>query len=60
MSKKRPKVKAQPFKTNGNGEELTIGYKWPYLSRRTRRMIERLVKKGKNPNFVDMLDKEQL
>lgn len=30
---------------------VTIGDEWPYLSRATRREIERLVKKGKNPDF---------
>jgi len=38
--------KAQPFKY------ATIGDYWSTFDRRTRREIERLVKKGKNPNIM--------
>ena len=45
--------KSQPFKTNGDGEELLIADIWDELGRRNRREIERLVKKGKNPDVLD-------
>jgi hypothetical protein len=38
--------KAQPFK------DATIGDYWSTFDRRTRREIERLVKKGKNPDIM--------
>ncbi len=38
--------KAQPFK------DATIGDYWYSFDRRTRREIERLVKKGKNPDVM--------
>lgn len=44
--------KAQEFK------DSTIGDYWTTFSRRTRRAIERLVKKGKNPDVMDFLDTE--
>ena len=44
--------KSQVFKYDGKGP-VTIGDEWPFLSRRTRREIERLVKKGKNPDIMD-------
>ena len=44
--------KAQVFKYDGKGP-VTIGDEWPYLPRATRREIERLVKKGKEPDFLD-------
>ena len=44
--------KAQVFKYDGKGP-VTIGDEWPYLPRATRREIERLVKKGKNPDMRD-------
>lgn len=46
--------KQQPFKYAGDGLVL-ISDEWSALSRRKRREIERLVKKGKNPDFVDYL-----
>lgn len=46
--------KAQVFKYGGDGP-ITIGDEWPYLPRATRREIERLVKKGKNPDFLDYI-----
>lgn len=39
--------KSQPFK------DATIGDYWYFFDRRTRREIERLVKKGKNPDILD-------
>jgi hypothetical protein len=47
--------KSQVFKYNGNAEPVTIGEVWDTISRHNRRMIERLVKKGKNPDIVDYL-----
>ena len=44
--------KAQPFK------DATIGDWWSTFDRRTRREIERLVKKGKNPDIMKFIDKE--
>jgi len=43
---------AQPFK------DATIGDYWYTFDRRTRREIERLVKKGKNPDIMRFIDKE--
>lgn len=45
--------KAQPFKYGSNAEPILISEIWPELKRRDRREIERLVKKGKNPNVMD-------
>ena len=39
--------KAQPFK------DATIGDYWHTFDRGTRREIERLVKKGRNPNILN-------
>lgn len=47
--------KAQVFKYDGNAEPVTIGDVWDTISRHNRRMIERQVKKGKNPDIVDYL-----
>ena len=47
--------KAQVFKYDGNAEPITIGEVWDTISRHNRRMIERLVKKGKNPDIVNYL-----
>lgn len=44
--------KAQFFKYDAKGP-VTIGDHWPYFSRRTRREIERLVKKGRNPDIMN-------
>lgn len=52
--------KAQPFKTNGEGEEIYISDIWKELGRRKRREIERLVKKGKNPDVLDFYLTEDL
>lgn len=41
--------KAQPFK------DATIGDYWHTFDRKTRREIERLVKKGKNPDIMKYL-----
>lgn len=41
--------KAQPFK------DATIGDYWYTFDRKTRREIERLVKKGKNPDIMNYL-----
>lgn len=47
--------KAQVFKYDGNTNPITIGEVWDTISRHNRRMIERQVKKGKNPDIVDYL-----
>lgn len=47
--------KAQVFKYDGNAEPVTIGDVWNTISRHNRRMIERLVKKGKNPDIMTFL-----
>lgn len=47
--------KSQVFKYDGNAEPITIGEVWDTISRHNRRMIERQVKKGKNPDIVDYL-----
>ena len=47
--------KAQPFKYDGECNPVMIGEIWTELSRRDRREIERLVKKGKNPDIMDYL-----
>ena len=47
--------KSQPFKTNGEGEVILISDVWMEIGRHNRREIERLVKKGKNPDIVDYL-----
>ena len=41
--------KAQPFK------DATIGDWWSTFDRRTRREIERLIKKGKNPDIMKFI-----
>lgn len=46
--------KAQVFKYDAKGP-VTIGDEWPYLTRATRREIERLVKKGKQPDFLEYI-----
>ena len=46
--------KAQVFKYGGE-EPITIGDEWPYLPRATRREIEQLVKKGKNPDIMKFI-----
>lgn len=45
--------KAQPFK------DATIADYWYTFDRRTRREIERLVKKGKNPDIMKFIDRER-
>lgn len=47
--------KAQPFKYNGECNPIPISDVWSSLERKTRREIERLVKKGKNPNIIEYL-----
>ena len=45
--------KAQPFKTDGECNPVPISEIWnSWLTRRDRREIERLVKKGKNPDIM--------
>ena len=44
--------KSQVFKYDGKGP-VTIGDEWPYLPRAARREIERLVRKGKNPDIMN-------
>lgn len=45
--------KAQPFK------DATIGDYWYTFDRKTRREIERIVKKGKNPDIMKFIDQER-
>lgn len=45
--------KAQPFK------DATIGDYYSTFDRRTRREIERIVKKGKNPDIMKFIDRER-
>lgn len=47
--------KAQPFKYDGECKPVPISEIWPDLLRRDRRKIERLVKKGKNPDILNYL-----
>ena len=47
--------KAQPFKYDGECKEVTIGDIWLTLSRKQRRQVEKLVKKGLNPDINDYL-----
>ena len=47
--------KAQVLKYDGESKPVTIGDEWPYLPRATRREIERLVKKGKNPDITEFI-----
>lgn len=47
--------KQQPFKTDGNGNEIPISEVWDDLSRQSRREIARMLKKGKKPDIVDYL-----
>lgn len=48
--------KSQIFKYDGNSNPVTYGDVMKYdLPRKTRREIERLVKKGKNPDMQDYL-----
>lgn len=44
--------KAQPFKYDGNCNPVPISEIWPDILRKDRRKIERLVKKGKNPDII--------
>lgn len=47
--------KSQIFKYGGESEPWYIKDVWPEISRRNRREIERLVKKGNNPDILDYL-----
>lgn len=44
--------KAQPFKYDGNCNPVPISEIWSDIPRKDRREIERLVKKGKNPDIT--------
>lgn len=46
--------KAQVFKYDGNGP-VTIGDIWGEIPRAGRRMIERIVRQGGNPDVLDFL-----
>ena len=46
--------KSQIFKYDGKGP-VTIGDCWYDFDRRTRREIERLVKKGNNPDIMNYI-----
>jgi len=45
----------QPFKYDGKCEPVPISEVWMDIPRKDRREIQRLLKKGKNPNIVDYL-----
>lgn len=45
--------KAQPFKYDGKGNPVPISEIWSDIPRKDRREIERLVKKGKNPDIMN-------
>lgn len=48
----------QPFKTDGEGNAVIIADEWPRVPRTIRRQVERELKKGKVPDFVnDVLDR---
>ena len=47
--------KEQPFKYDGDCKPVAIAEVWDTLDRKTRREIERLVKKGKNPDILNYL-----
>ena len=47
--------KSQPFKYDGECRPVPISDIWPDLSRSTRREIERLVKKGRNPDIMNYI-----
>ena len=47
--------KSQPFKYDGNCQPVPISEIWMDLSRKERREIERMVKKGKNPDITNYL-----
>lgn len=44
--------KAQPFKYDGFGNPVPISEIWGWLTRKERREITTLVKKGKNPDIT--------
>lgn len=44
-----------PFKTDGEGKQVLVEDAWYDIPRKTRRLIERELKKGKIPDFVDMM-----
>ena len=44
--------KAQPFKYDGNSNPVPISEIWGLLTRRQRKEIATLVKKGKNPDIT--------
>lgn len=47
--------KKLPFKTDENSKEILIEEEWNNISRRKRRFILKELKKGKVPNFIDIL-----
>lgn len=47
--------KKQVFKTDGEANPVTIGDVWDTVPRRKRREIQRLVAKGRNPDFAEYL-----
>ena len=62
MEKRKTKIvmtleeyKAQPFKYDGECKPVPISEIWPDLPRCDRRKIERLVKKGKNPDIMNYI-----
>ena len=44
--------KAQPFKYDGNCNPVSISEIWGWLTRKQRREITTLVRKGKNPDIM--------
>lgn len=47
--------KKLPFKTDGNGEEITIGDIWSDLNREKRRQIQKELKRGKIPRIENII-----
>ena len=47
--------KAQVFKYDGEAKPVTIGDIWGEIPRVGRRMIERIVRQGGNPDVLDFL-----
>lgn len=47
--------KKLPFKTDGNGEEITIGDIWSDLNREKRRLIQKELKRGKIPRIENII-----
>ena len=47
--------KKLPFKTDGNGEEITIDDIWSDLNREKRRLIQKELKRDKMPRIENII-----